>query len=44
METLEVLAAPCPGDPDRKLGPEAPLLGVGALEARAELRVLLGSA
>src|SRR4029078_5424849 len=35
VKTLEVLTAARAGDPYRKLGPEAPLLGIGALEARA---------
>jgi hypothetical protein len=44
VKTLEVLTAARAGDPHRKLGPEPALLGVGALEARAELVVLLGLA
>ena len=44
MEALEVLAPACARDPHRELGPQAPLLGVGTLEALAELGVLLRGA
>src|SRR6185503_7937368 len=43
MKAFEVLAAAGAGDPHRQLGPEPALLGVGAHEALAELRILLRS-
>jgi hypothetical protein len=41
MEALEVLPPARAGDPNRELRPQTPLLGVGALEALAELGVVL---
>jgi hypothetical protein len=44
VEALEVLPPARARDPNRELRPQAPLLGVGALEAFAELGVFLCSA